>query len=85
MARDKISDGRELTLYLRYGTLHVIYDTLYDYKVALSRLNFLVHMCDISLTLVDYIFGQDKLFIVTSDSALYCRYGFLYLMDVSVS
>ena len=45
----------------------------------------MVHLSDISLILVDCIFGKDKLVIVASDSSFYCRNSILYLANATVS
>ena len=48
-------------------------------------MSFIVHLSDISLILVDCIFGKDKLVIVASDSSFYCRNSILYLANATVS
>ena len=45
----------------------------------------MIYLSGVSLTLVDYIFGKDKLVIVASDSRLNCRNSILYLADATMS
>ena len=85
LVSDNSLDLRDFTLYLIYDTLCVIYGALYYKKAIVCWLNFMVNFNDISLILVDCIFGKDKLVIVASDSSFYCWNSILYFAHATVS
>ena len=78
LVSDNSLDLRDFTLYLIYDTLSVIYGALYYKEAIVCWLNFMINLNDISLILVDCIFGKDKLVIVASDSSFYCWNSVLY-------